>query len=115
MDVPGIGPISGLFAGIAWKARLPAFLFLLLVFSMCMTTGPVSDVSQWYHAWLQGFETYSQFSFRNLCLVSLDWVSFVIMWMLLARTAALYYRAAQPTRHWLQVRTKIFGRDISRV
>jgi hypothetical protein len=23
---------------------------------------------------LQGFETYSQFSFRNLCLVSLDWV-----------------------------------------
>ena len=24
---------------------------------------------------LQGFETYSQFSFRNLCLVSLDWVS----------------------------------------
>jgi NADH:ubiquinone reductase (non-electrogenic) len=52
MDVPGIGPISGLFAGIAWK----------------------------------GFETYSQFSFRNLCLVSLDWV-----------------------------RTKIFGRDISRV
>lgn len=52
MDVPGLGPLTGFFAGLAWK----------------------------------GFETYSQFSFRNVCLVTIDWV-----------------------------RTKLFGRDISRV
>ena len=51
-DVPRVGPLTGLFAGIVWK----------------------------------GFETYSQISFRNKCLVATDWV-----------------------------RTKLFGRDISRV
>jgi hypothetical protein len=38
---------------------------------------------------LQGFETYSQFSFRNLCLVSLDWVSVVI-----ARNVLVHHNAA---------------------
>ena len=51
MDVPNLGPIKGLAAGLLWR----------------------------------GFETYSQFSIRNILLVSMDWV-----------------------------RTKIFGRDISR-
>jgi NADH:ubiquinone reductase (non-electrogenic) len=52
MDVPVLGAISGLGAGLVWK----------------------------------GFETYSQFSWRNKALVSIDWL-----------------------------RTKVFGRDISRV
>lgn len=51
-DVPRVGPLTGLFAGIVWK----------------------------------GFETYSQISFRNKVLVATDWV-----------------------------RTKLFGRDVSRV
>ena len=52
MDVPNVGPLWGLGAGLVWK----------------------------------GFETYSQFSLRNRALVSIDWL-----------------------------RTKVFGRDISRV
>ena len=52
MDVPQIGPIMGLFAGLAWR----------------------------------GFETWSQISFRNQVLVATDWA-----------------------------RTKLFGRDTSRV
>ena len=52
MDVPTVGPLWGLGAGLVWK----------------------------------GFETYSQFSLRNRALVSIDWL-----------------------------RTKVFGRDISRV
>eukprot|EP01025_Chloroclados_australasicus_P007534 TRINITY_DN12441_c0_g1_i4.p1 TRINITY_DN12441_c0_g1~~TRINITY_DN12441_c0_g1_i4.p1 ORF type:complete len:608 (-),score=41.02 TRINITY_DN12441_c0_g1_i4:269-2092(-) len=52
LDVPSLGPVFGLGAGLVWK----------------------------------GFETYSQFSFKNKCLVALDWI-----------------------------RSKIFGRDISRV
>lgn len=52
MDVPVIGPIMGVFAGLAWR----------------------------------GFETFSQISFRNQVLVATDWV-----------------------------RTKLFGRDTSRV
>lgn len=52
MDVPVIGPLMGLGAGLAWR----------------------------------GFETFSQISFRNQVLVSLDWA-----------------------------RTKLFGRDTSRV
>jgi hypothetical protein len=52
MDVPVVGPLWGVGAGIVWK----------------------------------GFETYSQFSWRNKALVSIDWL-----------------------------RTKVFGRDISRV
>lgn len=52
MDVPIVGPLWGLGAGLVWK----------------------------------GFETYSQFSWRNKALVTIDWM-----------------------------RTKVFGRDISRV
>ena len=52
MDVPVVGPLWGLGAGLVWK----------------------------------GFETYSQFSWRNKALVTIDWL-----------------------------RTKVFGRDISRV
>lgn len=52
MDVPVVGPLWGLGAGVVWK----------------------------------GFETYSQFSLRNRALVTIDWF-----------------------------RTKVFGRDISRV
>jgi len=52
MDVPVIGPIMGVFAGLAWR----------------------------------GFETFSQISFRNQVLVATDWA-----------------------------RTKVFGRDTSRV
>jgi hypothetical protein len=69
-------------------------------------------------AWLQGFETYSQFSFRNLCLVSLDWVSVHDCSQCI--TASQRYGvllSAAVTVHVgvSQVRTKIFGRDISRV
>lgn len=52
MDVPIVGPVMGILAGLAWR----------------------------------GFETFSQISFRNQVLVANDWV-----------------------------RTKLFGRDISRV
>lgn len=52
MDVPVVGPVMGLFAGLAWR----------------------------------GFETFSQISFRNQMLVATDWA-----------------------------RTKVFGRDTSRV
>ncbi len=38
-DVPKLGPLTGLGAGVLWKS----------------------------------FETYSQFSFRNQCLVAFDW------------------------------------------
>lgn len=67
---------------------------------------------------LQGFETYSQFSFRNLCLVSLDWVSVHGCSQCISasqRYGVLLSAAVMVLVGVPQVRTKIFGRDISRV
>lgn len=44
---------------------------------------------------LQGFETYSQFSFRNLCLVSLDWVSALLVLYALLHCNAMLHSSEQ--------------------
>ncbi len=72
-------------------------------------------------AW-KGFETYSQYSFRNLCLVSVDWVRtashvHVILSLFNCECHVTSWPPSlrQQPVPMPQVRTKVFGRDISRV
>lgn len=77
MDVPGIGPLTVISSAPVVVRDFSCVAALLTCCSSARHSVQLrSTCAQGFFAGLawKGFETYSQYSFRNLCLVSVDWV-----------------------------------------